>query len=205
MTPQAATTLAVEATGLGKQYLDHHALDPLDLAVALGERITLVGHNGSGKTTMIKLLAGTLEPSEGSASVMGHAVGSIGARAAVAYLPDQPVFYDDLSVWEHLEFTARLHSTDEWEQRAVDLLDALGLLPAPTTCRRRSAVASSRSRRSRWRSSARSSCSSSTSRSSGWIRSAERRCSNCCGMRTRMVRRCSSPPTNCRRRATATV
>jgi ABC-2 type transport system ATP-binding protein len=118
---------AVDVDGLGKQYLGTHALAPLDIEVARGERVTLIGHNGSGKTTLIKILAGTLEPSEGSALVMGHPIGSIEARAAVSYIPDQPVFYDDLSVWEHLEFTARLHSTADWEQHAVDLLESLGL------------------------------------------------------------------------------
>lgn len=127
--PHDASAPAVEADGVEKRYLDHHALAPLDLEVGRGERVTLIGHNGSGKTTLIKILAGTLEASEGTALVMGNAVGSIEARAAVSYLSDQPVFYDDLSVWEHLEFTGRLHSTDGWEQHAVDLLDALGLLP----------------------------------------------------------------------------
>jgi len=119
--------VAVEVRGLGKRYLDHHALAPLDLDAARGERVTLIGHNGSGKTTLLKILAGTLEPSEGAAHLVGHAAGSLGARAAVSWLPDQPVFYDDLSVWEHLEFTGRLHSTTDWEQQATDLLDALGL------------------------------------------------------------------------------
>ncbi len=120
---------AVTVTGLAKRYLDQHALEALDLTIGAGERVTLVGHNGSGKTTLIKILAGTLDASDGAASVFGHPVGSIAARAAVAYLSDRPVFYDDLSVWEHLEFTARLHSTASWEQHAVDLLDTIGLLP----------------------------------------------------------------------------
>ncbi len=120
---------AATLRALGKRYLDHDALAPLDLEVARGERVTLIGHNGSGKSTLLKLLAGTLEPTEGTALVMGHALGSIEARAAVSYLADQPVFYDDLSVWEHLEFTARLHSTADWDQHAVELLESLGLLP----------------------------------------------------------------------------
>jgi ABC-type multidrug transport system ATPase subunit len=113
--------------GLAKRYSGAPALAPLDLEVARGERMTLIGHNGSGKTTLIRMLAGMLEPSEGSASVCGHPAGSLEARAALSYLSDQPVFYDDLSVWEHLEYVARLHDTEDWEQHAADLLDSVGL------------------------------------------------------------------------------
>ena len=119
---------AVETVGLAKSYLGKPALESLDLEILDGQRVTLIGHNGSGKTTLLRILAGTLEATDGSATVGGHPVGALAARTAVSYLPDQPVFYDDLSVWEHLEFTARLHDTADWEQHAVDLLDAVGLL-----------------------------------------------------------------------------
>jgi ABC-type multidrug transport system ATPase subunit len=117
----------IETTTLTKRYGEATALTPLDLRVEAGERVTLIGHNGSGKTTLIRMLAGMLEPSDGSATIGGHPLGSIEARAALAYLSDEPVFYDDLTVWEHLEYVARLHGTEEWEQHAVDLLDAVGL------------------------------------------------------------------------------
>ncbi len=124
----ANTTAAVETIGLAKSYLGKPALESLDLAIPDGQRVTLIGHNGSGKTTLLRILAGTLEATDGAATVGGHPVGALPARAAVSYLPDQPVFYEDLSVWEHLEYTARLHDTADWEQHAVDLLDAVGLL-----------------------------------------------------------------------------
>lgn len=76
----------------------------------------------------MRMLVGMLEPSEGTATIAGHPIGSIEARAAVSYLADQPVFYDDLTVWEHLEYIARLHGTHEWEQQAVDLVDMVGLM-----------------------------------------------------------------------------
>lgn len=125
--PVPAPAIAVEA--LAKSYGEATALDPLDLRVEIGERVTLIGHNGSGKTTLLKMLAGVLEPTSGSASVGGHSAGSPDARAAVSYLADQPVFYDDLSVWEHLEYVARLHDTEAWEQQAVDLVEMVGLTP----------------------------------------------------------------------------
>ncbi|HSP27492.1 MAG TPA: ATP-binding cassette domain-containing protein, partial [Ilumatobacteraceae bacterium] len=93
----------IETIGLTKRYGDAPALWPIDLRIGAGERISLIGHNGSGKTTLMRMLVGMLEPSEGTATIAGHPIGSIEARAAVSYLADQPVFYDDLTVWEHLE------------------------------------------------------------------------------------------------------
>ena len=118
---------ALEAKGLGKDYGDRPALEPLDLRIEPGERVALIGHNGSGKTTFLRMAAGLLESSSGSATVYGHAAGSMAARAAVSYLSDAPTFYDDLSVWEHLEYVARMHGVSDWEQHAADLLGALGL------------------------------------------------------------------------------
>ncbi len=123
----ATSPAAVATAALAKDYSGALALAPLDLIVPAGQRVALVGHNGSGKTTLIRLLSGMLEPSSGTATVAGHPAGSIEARSALAYLADQPVFYDDLSVREHLEYIARLHGRPEWEQRATELLDAIGL------------------------------------------------------------------------------
>jgi ABC-type multidrug transport system ATPase subunit len=122
-------TDAIRTIGLEKRYGDLTALAPLDLTVAHGERVALVGHNGSGKTTLIRMLAGLADPSSGTILVSGHTAGTPAARAALSYLGDQPVFYDDLSVWEHLEYVARLHDTVGWEQQAADLLDHVGLTP----------------------------------------------------------------------------
>jgi ABC-type multidrug transport system ATPase subunit len=118
---------ALTAMGLSKIYGDRPALATLDLHVPYGESLALIGHNGSGKTTFLRLAAGLLEPSDGSVLVDGHPAGSLPARAALAYLSDSPTFYEDLSVWEHLEYVARLHGHDDWEQDGADLLDHLGL------------------------------------------------------------------------------
>jgi ABC-type multidrug transport system ATPase subunit len=123
----AAVTAALETVGLTKSYGDAPALEPIDLRIAQGERVVLLGHNGSGKTTLLRLAAGLLEPSGGTATILGSPVGTIDARAATSYLGDQPVFYDDLSVWEHLEYIAKLHGHDEWEPHATDLLQTVGL------------------------------------------------------------------------------
>ena len=118
-------TLAVEK--LTKSYGDLLALDEVSLQVPPGQRVALIGLNGSGKTTLLRTAAGLLEPSKGKVLVMGHKAGSIEARAAVSYIPDSPVLYDDLSVAEHLEYIARLHGNEEWEALADHLIERLGL------------------------------------------------------------------------------
>jgi ABC-type multidrug transport system ATPase subunit len=121
------TAPALAAEALLKTYGDAPALGPVDVAVKAGERAVLIGHNGSGKTTLLRLGAGLLDPTGGTISVCGHAAGTLDARAAMSYLGDQPVFYDDLSVREHLEYIARLHGAGDWEPAAAELLDRLGL------------------------------------------------------------------------------
>ena len=127
MSGEASTDTAIATHGLGREYGDTTALHPTDFVVPSGQRIALVGHNGSGKTTLIRMLAGLLDPSSGSADIGGHVAGSVGARSALSYLADQPIFYDDLSVLEHLEYVARLHGRDTWTDAADDLLERFAL------------------------------------------------------------------------------
>ena len=120
-------TMAFSTRGLGKDYGDRPALAPLDLEVPAGQHVALVGHNGSGKTTLLRMAAGLLDPTEGEARIAGHLVGSQEARRALSWLSDTPTFYDDLSLWEHLEFVARVHGRDDWQARAEELLTRLHL------------------------------------------------------------------------------
>jgi ABC-2 type transport system ATP-binding protein len=120
-------TMILEARQLAKDYSDRPALQPIDLSIASGEVLSLIGHNGSGKSTLLKLAAGVLQPTSGVITIAGHPAGAREARAALSYLADSPTFYDDLSVWEHLEYVARLHGVDDWESTATDLLDHLGI------------------------------------------------------------------------------
>ncbi len=112
---------------LTKSYGDRPALEPLTFKVDSGANVALVGHNGSGKTTLMKMAAGLLDPTDGSVRIGRHAAGSQEARRLVSWLSDTPTFYDDLSLWEHLEFVARLHGVTQWEDRAEQLLDQIGL------------------------------------------------------------------------------
>jgi ABC-type multidrug transport system ATPase subunit len=97
------------ADEVSKAYADLVALAPLSLSVPTGQLVALVGHNGSGKSTFLRLSAGLLELTSGSITIAGVPAGSSDARAAVSFLPDEPVLYDDLSVREHLAYVAALH------------------------------------------------------------------------------------------------
>ena len=112
---------------LTKSYGDRPALEPLTMTIDSGAKVALVGHNGSGKTTLMKMASGLLDPTDGSVQIGRHAAGSQEARRLVSWLSDSPTFYDDLSLWEHLEFVARLHGVGNWQQLAEHLLEQIGL------------------------------------------------------------------------------
>ncbi len=118
---------AIAVNEVTRCYGDAVALEPITLHIPVGQRVALVGHNGSGKTTLIRMITGTLDPTGGTAFVGGHAVGSIEARAAMSYLADHPVFYDDLSLIEHIEYVARLHGRDDWADHGGELMERFGI------------------------------------------------------------------------------
>lgn len=124
---QAASEAVLTARNLGHKYGEFIALGSLDLVVGSGEMLAIVGPNGAGKTTFLTMAAGLLEPSSGAVQVAGSSAGSLQARAATAYIPDTPVFYEDLSLNEHLEYIARLHGVANWKPTAEELLEPLGL------------------------------------------------------------------------------
>jgi ABC-2 type transport system ATP-binding protein len=124
VSPEAPT---LRARGLGRSYDGFVALASFSIDVAAGELVALVGPNGAGKTTFLTLAAGLLEPTAGEVEVAGEPAGSIAARRALSYLPDSPVFYEDLSLGEHLGYVAALHGTEDAEARIASLLERLGL------------------------------------------------------------------------------
>jgi len=124
--PDAPPVLVAE--GATKAYTDLVALAPLDLRVEAGEAVVLVGHNGSGKSTFLRLAAGLLDLTDGEITVVGEPVGSSPARAALSFLPDEPVLYDDLSVREHLAYVAALHGVAVESDDLDGLLDRVGIL-----------------------------------------------------------------------------
>ncbi|MBS1848398.1 MAG: ABC transporter ATP-binding protein [Actinobacteria bacterium] len=114
---------AIEAVGLTKVYADLPALHPLDLTIEAGQSVALIGHNGSGKSTFLRMTAGLLEPTGGDVYIAGWPVGEIPARATTSFLPDDPVLYDDLSVREHVEYVSRLHGGNGFDGYAQDLAE----------------------------------------------------------------------------------
>lgn len=120
-------TPALDVAELSKSYGDLQALAPLDLVIEPGERLALVGHNGSGKSTFLRLAAGLLDASDGVIEIFGEPVGSTAARAATSYLPDDPVLYDDLSVREHLEYVGRLHGVELAPGDVEEMIGRVGL------------------------------------------------------------------------------
>jgi ABC-2 type transport system ATP-binding protein len=115
------------ASGLGRTYDGFIALNAFSLELGAGELVALVGPNGAGKTTFLTLAAGLLEPSSGKIAIAGVPAGTIPARRALSYLPDTPVFYEDLSLGEHLGYVAALHGVEDAGARARELIERLGL------------------------------------------------------------------------------
>ncbi len=117
----------LEASGASKTYADLVALRPTTLHVPAGQSVALVGHNGSGKSTFLRLAAGLLELTDGSITIAGEPAGTSAARAATSFLPDEPVLYDDLSVREHLAYVAGLHGVVADAVDFDELLERVGL------------------------------------------------------------------------------
>ena len=103
------------------------ALQDCTLTVPTGSVVALVGHNGAGKTTLLNLLVGLIEPTEGSASVLGgQPVGSPAALDAVGYVAQEAPLYQNLTVGETLRVIANLNR--RWDQqRAEARLAELGI------------------------------------------------------------------------------
>lgn len=115
--------------GLEKVYGDVKAVRGLTFEVAPGEVLGLVGPNGAGKTSTLRCLAGILPASAGRVVVAGRDLGRepVEAKRALAFLPDEPRFFEYLTVWEHLNFTARLYGVEDWEARGRALLEEMEL------------------------------------------------------------------------------
>ncbi len=121
----------VELRDLGRDYAGVAALYELDLEVAAGQAIALVGHNGSGKTTALTMLAGRLEPTRGTVKVAGVDVyrpgGSAAVRSLVSFVPDAPALYADLTVADHLDLVGLAHGVEDFDARAAALLERFDL------------------------------------------------------------------------------
>ncbi len=126
-TSGASETTFLRAQGLGRSYDGYIALGSFTVDIEASTFVALIGPNGAGKTTFLNLAAGLLEPTAGKIEIAGEVPGSIEARRALSYLPDTPVFYEDLSVVEHLEYVAALHGVAAPAARIEELIGRLGL------------------------------------------------------------------------------
>ena len=123
-----ATQPVLELRGVRRTYGELVAVDLLDLEVRPGECVVLIGHNGSGKTTTLRLVAGLLEPSEGRVSVAGGDMAQERSRAALSFVPDSPLLYPDLTVREHLELIGLAHGIEDGlDGRVAELLELFEL------------------------------------------------------------------------------
>lgn len=107
-----------------KTYGQTTAVAGLSFSVSPGDILGLVGPNGAGKTTTLRALAGILVPTRGRLLVAGHDLAEqpVAAKAALAYVPDEPRLFDQLTVWEHLQFTASVYRVDDWKSYGEHLL-----------------------------------------------------------------------------------
>ncbi|HEY0033527.1 MAG TPA: ABC transporter ATP-binding protein [Devosia sp.] len=126
------TSPALAISNLSKSF-DRKIIDNLDLTVHAGEFYALLGPNGAGKTTILRMVAGLLQPDEGSINILGIDArhDPIAAKRLVAWVSDEPMVYDRLTPMEYLEFVAGLWQVDSKtaSARADGLIEWLGLGP----------------------------------------------------------------------------
>ena len=124
-------TAIVRSEGLVKRYDRTLAVAGVDLDIAEGEIFGLVGPNGAGKTTTLRILATLLEPTAGDAEIAGWSVrrNPNEVRRVIGFMPDVFGVYDDMRVWEYLDFFARCYGlTAPTRKRIIgDLLELVEL------------------------------------------------------------------------------
>jgi ABC-2 type transport system ATP-binding protein len=127
--------VVIEARNLSKVYRDFWgrdkkaALKPLNLAIRQGEIFGLLGPNGSGKTTTLKLLLGLIFPTSGEAFVFGRPATDVAKNERIGYLPEESYLYKFLDAEETLDFYGRLFGMppEERARRAAALIEMVGL------------------------------------------------------------------------------
>jgi ABC-2 type transport system ATP-binding protein len=124
-------TLLVNATNLRKSFGDTRAVDGVSLEINAGEIYGLVGADGAGKTTTIRLIVGALQADSGEAEICGYDIDrqTERARSQFGYLSQRFSMYEDLTVLENIRFFAEARGlkSDEWLPRCREILDFVGL------------------------------------------------------------------------------
>lgn len=121
----------VELNGLSKSFGDVRAVDDLSFTVERGDAFGFIGPNGAGKTTALRMLATLLQPDAGTAVLNGCEIGDdvLGVRASIGYMPDFFGLYDDIRVWEYLDFFGAAYglAPARRAQAAAEALDRVRL------------------------------------------------------------------------------
>ena len=125
------TNILVQASNLHKYFGETRAVDGLDLSIKSGEIYGLVGSDGAGKTTTMRLLVGALLPTQGEVKVCGYDLRKQVeiARSTMGYLSQRFSMYEDLTVLENIRFFAEIRglSSAEWLPRSMEILEFVGL------------------------------------------------------------------------------
>lgn len=131
-TPPDIVEPVLTARDLVVDFGEVRAVGGFDLTVGAGASVALVGRNGAGKSTTMRVLAGVLPPSSGSVRIAGLDAASdpSGVRAAVGYCPDVGGLIPRATPWEHLQLAARLRGMSDWRERAGRLLEDFDLTAA---------------------------------------------------------------------------
>lgn len=119
----------IKVRGLVKTFGNTIALQEVDLDVAEGEFLTVVGANGAGKTTLIHVLATLSRPTVGEIRIGGldPARDAVTIRRRIGVVSHQPLLYGDLSAVENLTFYGRMYDVSDLPRRIEELLDWVGL------------------------------------------------------------------------------
>jgi len=119
----------VEISGLWVRFGAVAAVRGIDLTAFAGRATALLGRNGAGKSTTMRVLAGVIPPSEGTVRVDGLDVAEdlLAIKRVTGYCPDVGGLVPRATPWEHLQLAARLRRIEDWEDRALDLLERFDL------------------------------------------------------------------------------
>lgn len=127
------TELSIQTIGLTKQFDRHIAVNEVEIEIDAGEVYGLIGPNGAGKTTLIRMLAAVEEPTQGEIYIDGNRLtrdrSNPTLKRRLGYLPDDYPLYDELTVWDYLEYFARLYKLREPRrtQRLHEVLELIQL------------------------------------------------------------------------------